>query len=100
MWLIVPGLIVNKIIDSPLSNESFLIIQKQVGLRIREIRQSKHLSQEDFSFEVGLDRTYISSVERGLRNISIINLDKISHSFGMSLKEFFDPVPKNLNHNP
>lgn len=39
-------------------------------------------------------------VERGLRNISIINLDKISHSFGMSLKEFFDPVPKNLNHNP
>ena len=68
------------------------MIQKQVGLRIREIRQSKHLSQEDFSFEVGLDRTYISSVERGLRNISIINLDKISHSFGMSLKEFFDPV--------
>ena len=76
------------------------MIQKQVGLRIREIRQSKHLSQEDFSFEVGLDRTYISSVERGLRNISIINLDKISLSFGMSLKEFFDPVPKNLNHNP
>lgn len=36
------------------------MIQKQVGLRIREIRQSKHLSQEDFSFEVGLDRTYIS----------------------------------------
>ncbi len=66
------------------------MIQKQVGLRIREIRRSRCLSQEDFSFEVGLDRTYVSSVERGLRNISIVNLNKISHSLGMSLKEFFD----------
>ena len=66
------------------------MIQKQVGLRIREIRLSKHLSQEKCAFNVELDRTYWSSVERGLRNISINNLNKICISFGITLKEFFD----------
>ncbi|MBR6730269.1 MAG: helix-turn-helix transcriptional regulator [Alphaproteobacteria bacterium] len=66
------------------------MIQKQVGLRIKEIRHSKKLTQEQCSFDVGLDRTYWSSVERGLRNISIINLNKICISFGITLNEFFD----------
>lgn len=66
------------------------MIQKQVGLRIKEIRLSKHLSQEECAFNVELDRTYWSSVECGKRNISIINLNKICISFGISLKEFFD----------
>lgn len=66
------------------------MIQKQVGLRIKEIRQSKNLSQETCSFNVGIDRTYWSSVECGKRNISIINLNKVCNSFGISLKEFFD----------
>ena len=66
------------------------MIQKQVGLRIKEIRQSQKLTQEECSFDVELDRTYWSSVERGLRNISINNLNKICIFFGISLKEFFD----------
>lgn len=66
------------------------MIQKQVGIRIREIRHSKKLSQEECSFNVELDRTYWSSLERGLRNISINNLHKICLSFDMTLKEFFD----------
>jgi len=66
------------------------MIQKQVGLRIKEIRQSKNLTQEECAFNVELDRTYWSSVERGLRNISINNLNKICISFEISLKEFFD----------
>ncbi len=66
------------------------MIQKQVGQRIREIRLSKHLSQEECAFTVELDRTYWSSVECGKRNISIINLHKICISFGLTLKEFFD----------
>lgn len=65
------------------------MIQKQVGLRIKEIRLSKHLSQEECSFNVELDRTYWSSVECGKRNISIINLNKICIFFKISLREFF-----------
>lgn len=50
----------------------------QVGNRIREIRIQIGLSQEKLSFACNLDRTYIGSVERGERNISVINLNKIA----------------------
>lgn len=66
------------------------MIQKHVGQRIKEIRLSKNLSQEDCAFNSELNRTYFGSVERGERNISIVNLNKICNSFGISLKEFFN----------
>ncbi len=66
------------------------MIQKQIGKRIREIRLSKKLSQEDCALNCNLNRTYFGSVERGERNISIINLNKICVSLNVSLKEFFD----------
>ena len=37
-----------------------------------------------------MDRTYITSLERGKRNVSLENLDKIAKAFNMSLSEFFD----------
>ncbi len=50
----------------------------QIGKRIRELRIEVGLSQEKLAFESELDRTYIGSVERGERNISVINLRKIA----------------------
>jgi transcriptional regulator with XRE-family HTH domain len=50
----------------------------QVGNRIRELRLETGLSQEKLSFACNLDRTYVGSVERGERNISVINLNKIA----------------------
>ncbi len=66
------------------------MIQKQVGKRIKEIRLSLNLSQEDCALSSGLNRTYFGSVERGERNISVINLNKICKSFNVSLKDFFN----------
>lgn len=51
-----------------------------VGNRIRSLRLAANLSQEKLAFESELDRTYIGSVERGERNISIINLRKIARA--------------------
>ena len=65
-------------------------IREQVGKRIRELRQAKGLSQEAFALEIGLDRTYIASVENGKRNISIINLEKIWLGLGCSPVCFFN----------
>ena len=65
-------------------------IKKKTGVRLRELRISKGLSQEKFSFECGLDRTYIASVELGKRNISIINIEKIAKSCGISVFDFFN----------
>lgn len=47
---------------------------KKVGLNIRRIRSEKGLSQESLAFEADLDRSYIGGVERGDRNIAILNL--------------------------
>lgn len=65
------------------------MIQKQVGNRIKEIRKSKGLSQEECAFNSNLDRSYWSGVECGKRNISISNLEKVCKTLGVSLEEFF-----------
>lgn len=62
---------------------------KQVGNRIRELRISQNISQEKLAFICDLDRTYVGSVERGERNISVLNLKKLSVSLNVSLAQFF-----------
>ncbi|MCK9218929.1 MAG: helix-turn-helix transcriptional regulator [Bacteroidales bacterium] len=65
-------------------------IKEKVGKRIRELRHAKGLSQEKFSFECELDRTYIASIEQGKRNVSIVNIEKIAKALGLTVTEFFD----------
>jgi transcriptional regulator with XRE-family HTH domain len=74
------------------SEKQFL---QKLGQRIRSLREAKGLSQEKLSFECGLHRTYISSVERGERNIAIINLKKIASSLDVSLSQLFDGLDSN-----
>ncbi len=63
-----------------------------IGLRVRKLRKSKGMSQEEFALEANLDRTYISDVERGARNISVKNLHKISSTLGITLSELLQDV--------
>lgn len=65
-------------------------IKQAVGKRIRELRNKLGVSQEEFADMVGLDRTYITSVECGKRNISIVNIEKITNALNVSLSEFFN----------
>lgn len=67
-----------------------MAIKEDVGNRIRELRNDRGISQETLAHEAGLDRTYITSVERGKRNISIINLEKIAKALNVNLSEFFN----------
>lgn len=62
----------------------------KVGKRIRALRNETGLSQEDFAKKCDLDRTYISDVERGERNISIINLNKVAKSLKVTLSELLE----------
>lgn len=59
-------------------SESEKAYLERIGNQIRELRAEADLSQEKLAFECELDRTYIGSVERGERNISVINLRKIA----------------------
>lgn len=59
----------------------------KVGTAIRDERKKKGMSQEAFAFKCGLHRTYIGSVERGERNISLKNLQIISQALDITLSE-------------
>ena len=65
-------------------------IKQAVGKRIKELRNKLGISQEELADIAGLDRTYITSVERGNRNISIVNIEKLSNALKVTLTEFFD----------
>jgi transcriptional regulator with XRE-family HTH domain len=52
------------------------------GLRLREVREQVGISQEKLAELAGLHRTYVSSVERGKRNISIENIERLSRALG------------------
>jgi len=59
----------------------------QFGRRVRELRKDRGLSQEVFASHCGLDRTYISGIERGIRNVSLVNIQLIATALGVSLSQ-------------
>jgi transcriptional regulator with XRE-family HTH domain len=63
------------------------LIQKNFGARIRELRMSQNLSQEKLEGLTGLDRTYISGIERGIRNPSLKVLSKLAKALKMTISE-------------
>ncbi|MCR9294082.1 MAG: helix-turn-helix domain-containing protein [bacterium] len=58
-----------------------------VGEKIRSLREGLGWSQEELGFESGLHRNYIGGVERGERNIAIVNLDKLAKAMGVSPRD-------------
>lgn len=62
-----------------------------IGLRIKEIRNEKKLTQEAVAWKAEVDRTFMNHVENGKRNVSVNTLEKIiCAGLDMSFKEFFD----------
>ncbi len=71
-------------------------IKQKIGQRIKELREQNNISQKDLAYTSDIDRSYIASVESGKRNISIVNIEKISLAMEVSVQEFFN---SNLFHN-
>ncbi len=62
------------------------------GKRVRELRRLKGLSQEDLEDLCGLDRTYISSLERGHRNVSLKNIVLLAVSLGVTPSQLLEGI--------
>ncbi len=53
-------------------------VRRRVGLNVKRFRAERGLSQEELAFECGLHRTYVSGVERGVRNPTVVVLEKVA----------------------
>lgn len=65
-------------------------IKEKIGKHLKNLRTDKGLTQEKLSYDADVDKTYISEVENGKRNISVINLEKLIVTLGSSVKDFFN----------
>ena len=64
-------------------------IAKSFGARVKELRKTQGISQEDLAHRCMLDRTYISGIERSIKNPSLNALETIAKGFGITVGELF-----------
>jgi transcriptional regulator with XRE-family HTH domain len=67
-------------------------VLRKFGLRVRQLREARGWSQEDFAEKADLHRTYVSGIERGTRNPTLTVLARIADGFGMTLDELLQRV--------
>jgi transcriptional regulator with XRE-family HTH domain len=66
-----------------------LDIRIRFGRAIRRVWEEQQINQEEAAERCGLHRTYYSGVERGLRNVSLVNIERISRGLRVSLPKLF-----------
>jgi len=69
-----------------------LDIRIRFGRAIRRVREEQEINQEEAAERCGLHRTYYSGIERGVRNVSLVNIEKIGKGLKTSLTELFKRV--------
>ena len=65
-------------------------IKTAIGERIRQLRNEMGISQEEFAERANIDRTYVTRLETGKRNVTIIALQKVINALGSDYQKFFD----------
>ncbi len=69
-------------------------VRKRVGINLKRLRQDRGRSQEALAFESGLHRTYISGVERGVRNPTVRVLEEIAKALKVPAAELLEKAPR------
>ena len=67
-------------------------VRIRFGKALRERRHKLGVSQEEFADICGLDRTYVGGIERGERNVALVNIEKLARALKISLSELFRGV--------
>tara|TARA_R110001606_G_scaffold30173_4_gene93524 strand:+ start:139 stop:348 length:210 start_codon:yes stop_codon:yes gene_type:complete len=67
-------------------------IRKKFGKRLRALREEHGWSQEEFADRAGLHRTYVSAVERGVRNPTLSVLERLAKALGVSMAELVQTI--------
>jgi transcriptional regulator with XRE-family HTH domain len=64
-------------------------LQEKIGARITELRKHQKLSQQQFAYEADIERSFLTNIEKGRKNISISTLQKITNALNISIHDFF-----------
>jgi len=64
-------------------------INKKLGEKLKKIRTEKAMSQGDIAKKLGVHRSYISGIERGIRNPTVKNVEKLADALGVDVSELF-----------
>jgi transcriptional regulator with XRE-family HTH domain len=67
-------------------------IRKRFGQRVRQLRMKRGLTQVVLAERLGIDRSYLASIERGGRNVSLLNLQVFADGFGLTLSQLFSKL--------
>ena len=71
-----------------------MMIDAKFGRVLKKLRTASGVSQEEFAHRIGLHRTYISQLERGLKSPSLRTMEKLCSELGVSLVEFMQHLEK------
>ena len=69
-------------------------LSAKFGEVIRELRKERSLSQEELADKADVHRTYIGMIERGEKNITLENIQKLAKALNVSLKSIFEKLEK------
>ena len=64
-------------------------VKQRFGARLHQLRKARNMSQEDVAFAAGLDRSYLSAIERGESNVALINIHRLAKALGVRAGELF-----------
>ena len=64
-------------------------IRRKLGLNVRRAREARGWSQEHFAHEAGIHRTYVSDIERGARNPTILVVERLAEALGTGAADLF-----------
>ncbi|QOP43643.1 helix-turn-helix transcriptional regulator [Sulfurimonas sediminis] len=71
-------------------------MQKEIlikfGSKVKEFRLDRNLSQEELAYKANLHRTYIGMIERGEKNITLLNIEKIAKALAINIHELFQNI--------
>lgn len=85
--------------QAPKSALDAIALLAEFGRRVRRVRESRRLSQEQLADIVGIHRTYVGSVERGERNISLLNILRLAAALGVQPVELIPEIPADGKDN-
>jgi transcriptional regulator with XRE-family HTH domain len=96
--------------DQPGAAASEAALLARLGLRVKVVRTSRRMTQDELAQAAGLDRTYISRIERGAHNITVLTLTRIAEALDVAPGELLDSaitnddrvtgLPTRNNHQP